>query len=249
MIKKDKINSSIILVGGAGSRFSKIDEYPKQLAEINKEIIIIKVIKQLSKFGINYFIFPLGHKKEFFINFFNSKKNIKKYNFNIVKNFNEIQENKININCFNAGKETSKLNRILKSFHKIKTNDFLITYGDGLADVNLKRLFSNYFKDKKQKIYLTSCRKKSQYGHIKIDHKNFIKTFDEKPILQDPVNIGYYIFNKLIFNKYYNSKFELESDFLPKLIRSNILKSYLHNGYFFSIDDKKDVLMAKKFFK
>ena len=44
MIKKDKINSSIILVGGAGSRFSKIDEYPKQLAEINKEIIIIKVI-------------------------------------------------------------------------------------------------------------------------------------------------------------------------------------------------------------
>ena len=77
MIKK-KINTSIILVGGTGSRFSNIKEHPKQLAKINKEIIIIKIIKQLKKFGINYFIFPLGHKKEFFIKFFNSKKKYKK---------------------------------------------------------------------------------------------------------------------------------------------------------------------------
>ena len=66
MIKEDKIKTSIILVGGAGSRFSKINQYPKKLVEINKEIIIIKIIKQLSKFGINHFIFPLGQKKLFF---------------------------------------------------------------------------------------------------------------------------------------------------------------------------------------
>ena len=69
MIKNDKINTSIILVGGAGSRFSKISEYPKQLAKINNEIIINKIINQLNKFGIKYFIFPLGYKKEFFIKF------------------------------------------------------------------------------------------------------------------------------------------------------------------------------------
>ena len=249
MIEKNKISTSIILVGGSGSRFSKIDESPKQLAKINKEIIIIKIIKQLKKFGINYFIFPLGHKKEFFIKFFNSKENKKKFNINIVKSFDKIKDNKININYFDAVKETSKLNRVLKSFKKIKSNHFLITYGDGLADINLKKLFSFYFKDKGQKIYLTSCRKRSQYGHLKINNRNFIKTFEEKPILQDPVNIGYYIFNKLIFNKNYNPRFELESDFLPKLIKNNMLKSYLHKGYFFSIDDKKDVLTAKKFFK
>ena len=249
MIKKNKINTSIILVGGTGSRFSKIDEMPKQLAKINKEIIIIKIIKQLNRSGINYFIFPLGHKKEFFIKFFNSKENIKKFNLNIVKSFNKIKKNKININYFNAGKETSKLNRILRSFKKIKSSDFLITYGDGLANVNFRKLFSLYFKDEGQKIYLTSCKKRSQYGHLKIDNKNFIKTFEEKPILQDPVNIGYYIFNKLIFNQNYNSKFELESNFLPRLIENNVLKSHLHTGYFFSIDDKKDVLRAEKFFK
>tara|TARA_B110000003_G_C16575842_1_gene506114 strand:+ start:40 stop:789 length:750 start_codon:yes stop_codon:yes gene_type:complete len=249
MIKKNKINTSIILVGGTGSRFSKIDESPKQLAKIDKEIILIKIIKQLKKFGINYFIFPLGHKKEFFIKFFNSKKNKKKFNLNIVKNFDQIKNNKININYFDAGNKTSKLNRILKSSKKIELDNFLVTYGDGLADVNLKKLFSAYFKDNEKKIYLTSCRKRSQYGHLKINNSNFIKTFEEKPILKDPVNIGFYIFNKLIFNKNYKSKFELESDFLPKLIETNTLKSYLHKGYFFSIDDKKDVLKAKKFFK
>jgi glucose-1-phosphate cytidylyltransferase len=249
MVKKNKINTSIILVGGTGSRFSKIDEYPKQLAKINKEIILLKIIKQLKTFGINHFIFPLGHKKEFFIKFFNSKKIIKKYNLNIVKTFDKINNDKININYFDAGKETSKLNRILKSFKKIYTNNFLVTYGDGIADVNLKKLFFLYFKDKEQKIYLTSCKKRSQYGHLKINNLNFIKKFEEKPILKDPVNIGFYIFNKLVFNKNYKSKYELESDFLPKLIKTNKLKSFLHKGYFFSIDDKKDVLRAKKFFK
>ena len=249
MTKNDKINTSVILVGGVGSRFSKIDEHPKQLAKINNEIIIIKIIKQLNKYGIKYFILPLGYKKEFFIRFFNSKKNIKKFNFNIVKNFNEIKEHKININCFNAGKQTSKLDRILKSINKIKSNNFLVTYGDGIANINIKKLISHFFKDKERKIYLTSCKKRSQYGHLKTNNKNFIKTFYEKPILKDPVNIGYYIFNKMIFNKNYNYKLELESNFIPKLIKKKLLKNYLHNGYFFSIDDKKDVVKAEKFFK
>lgn len=248
MIKK-KINTSIILVGGTGSRFSNIKEHPKQLAKINKEIIIIRIIKQLKKFGINHFIFPLGHKKEFFIKFFNSKKNIKKFNLNVIKSFDKIKKNKININYFDAGKKTSKLDRILKSFKKIKSNDFLITYGDGLANINIKKLFSSYFKDKGEKIYLASYRKRSQYGHLKVNNKKFVKSFVEKPILKDPVNIGFYVFNKLIFNKNYKSNLELESNFLPKLIQNNLLKYHLHTGYFFSIDDKKDVLKANKFFK
>ena len=249
MINESKINTAIILVGGAGARFSNIKEKPKQLAKINKEIILIKIIKHLNRSNINYFIFPLGHKKKIFIKFFNSKKNIKRFNLNIVKGFNEIKKNKININYFNAGTKTSKLDRILKSLSKMKSNNFLVTYGDGLANINLKKLFSAYYKDNKKKIYLTSFKKRSQYGHIKIKKKNSIYSFIEKPVLQDPVNIGFYLFNKLIFKKNYKSNCELESGFLPKLIKKNILKFHLHNGYFFSIDDQKDILKASKFFK
>ena len=244
--------SAVILVGGVGSRFSAINEPPKQLSKLNKNIILINIMNNFKKFGFNHFIFPLGSKKSFFIKFFNDQKNIKEHNFNIIKNGfknHKLQPNKVNISYFDAGKNTKKFVRIKKSFNYTDNSDILVTYGDDLANVNLKNLIKKYNLTNKKKAIVTTYKKRSQYGHLKINNSNFIKTFEEKPVLKDPVNIGFYIFNKLIFNKNYKSKFELESDFLPKLIKTNTLKSYLHKGYFFSIDDKKDVLKAKKFFK
>jgi len=78
---------------------------------------------------------------------------------------------------------------------------------------------------------------------------NLVKYFQEKPKLLDPINIGFYIFNKYIITKYYKKNYELESHFLKKLIKSKILKAYLHKGYFFSIDSKKDILNAEKSLK
>ena len=69
-----KISSVIILVGGLGSRFSSIDEYPKQLSKLNNEYILIHIIKNLKKYGMNHFIFPLGFKRIFFKKFFFIKK-------------------------------------------------------------------------------------------------------------------------------------------------------------------------------
>ena len=80
-----KKTSAIVLVGGTGSRFSSIEEPPKQLSKLNKDFILIHIIKHFKKYGINHFIFPLGYKKKFFINFFLSKKNVAKYKFNILK--------------------------------------------------------------------------------------------------------------------------------------------------------------------
>ena len=74
MKKNNKLKSGIILLGGVGSRFSKINEEPKQLAKINNKVILLRIIHNLSRYGLNYFIFPLGYKKNFFINFFSSKK-------------------------------------------------------------------------------------------------------------------------------------------------------------------------------
>ena len=72
--------SAVILVGGVGSRFSAINEPPKQLSKLNKNIILINIMNNFKRFGLNHFIFPLGSKKSFFIKFFNDQKNIKKYN-------------------------------------------------------------------------------------------------------------------------------------------------------------------------
>tara|TARA_S200000501_G_scaffold53904_1_gene44045 strand:- start:157 stop:669 length:513 start_codon:yes stop_codon:yes gene_type:complete len=153
-----KINTSttsvILLVGGSGTRFSSLNERPKQLSKLNNDYILMHIIKNLNKHGLNHFILPLGYKINFFKKFFNSKKNIKKYKFNLLsknfKNFN-LKKNRINISLFDAGKNTNKMKRVIKSLKYIINNDLLIVYGDDLSNIKIKEVFKKYIYFKKKK--------------------------------------------------------------------------------------------------
>ena len=248
MTNNIKSISVVILVGGTGSRFSPINEPPKQLSKLNKDLILINILNNFKKFGFNHFIFPLSAKKNFFIKFFNSNKNIKKYKFNILKkNFHqkEIKPEKLNISFFNAGENTKKLKRIKKSFDYTENKDLLVTYGDDLANVNLKKLVKKYYLFNKKKAIVTIYKKNSQYGHLIIEKDGVVKKFIEKPPHQHPINIGFYLFSKKLITRFKNSSFELESNFLPTLSKHKLLISYEHKGYFYSINDKKELISAK----
>lgn len=235
----------IILLGGKGSRFSKIEQFPKQLVRLNKNSLLASILLYYRKYKLNYFIFPLGYKKKYFINFFNNKKNIKKYNLNILKNKkNELKNYCINIKIFNAREKSSKLERIYKSTNYFKNKNFMVTYGDGLANINFDKQLS-FFKKKQEKNVVTTFKIKSQYGHVKASKKKEVLSFQEKPYLHLPINIGYYIFNKVDFLKYFNKKDELEGNFLKKLIKKKLLYTFHHNGFFFNIDNKKDLEQVK----
>ena len=139
----NNIISAIILVGGSGSRFSNINEPPKQLSKLNKDYILINIINNFKKFGLNHLIFPLGLKRNFFLKFFKSKKNISKYKFNILKeNFkrNDLIKKKINISFFDAGKNTNKLNRIYKCFIEIYVRKSILSYKILTFNYHLKTL-------------------------------------------------------------------------------------------------------------
>tara|TARA_B110000503_G_C7135499_1_gene408614 strand:+ start:509 stop:1261 length:753 start_codon:yes stop_codon:yes gene_type:complete len=243
-----KLVSVVILVGGIGSRFSAINEPPKQLSKLNKNLILINILNNFKKFGFNHFIFPLGSKKFFFIKFFNDKKNIKKYNFNIIKksfkNY-ELKPNKMNISYFDAGENTKKFIRIKKCFNYTDNSDLLVTYGDDLANVNLKNLLKKYNLTNKKKAIVTIYKKKSQYGHLIVGKCGEVKKFIEKPLHEHPINIGFYLFSKRLLMSYNKNNLELESHFLPKLTKLNLLQSYEHKGYFYSINDKKELMNAK----
>ena len=247
-----KINTSttsvILLVGGSGSRFSSLNEQPKQLSKLNNDYILMHIIKNLNKHGLNHFILPLGYKINFFKKFFNSKKNIKKYKFNLLsKNFknSNLKKNRINISLFNAGKNTNKMKRVIKSLKYIIDNDLLIVYGDDLSNIKIKEIFKKYIYFKKRKAIATVFKKRSQYGHVVINKNGFIKKFVEKPTFSNPINIGNYLINSSLIKKFKSNK-EIESNFLPKLTKKGLLVSFEHKGYFYSINDKKELITAKK---
>ena len=239
-LKMKKINnkSLIILLGGKGTRFSDLNSSPKQLMILNKHTILMNIINNYKKNGINNFILPLGNKKQHFVKFF-SKRIIKKYNLNIVdvKKF-ELEQNKTNIILFDAGERTSKNKRILKALNYIEFPYFFVTYGDGVANLNIKKSIKEFEKSQKPTLV---CSKKinSNYGHLRIKN-NLVNKFLEKPILPDPINIGFYIFKKTLFEKLGKKFKSLENDLLPYLSKKNLLKNYDHKGYFFNFDSKND---------
>tara|TARA_B100002003_G_C14143945_1_gene550022 strand:- start:2282 stop:3043 length:762 start_codon:yes stop_codon:yes gene_type:complete len=250
MNKNNKKIPVIILLGGKGSRFSSYRDLPKQLMKLGKDNILIEILKNFKKNGINYFILPLGYKNKHFLKFFSSKKNLFKYNINIVKNprLEKINESKINVKLFNAGNTSSKLERIYKSLAYFKEDNFIVTYGDGIANINLKKLVNIYFKEK-NKVLLTSFRAFSQYGHVISDKKNNVINFIEKPQMKYPINVGFYIISKKIFLSNFKKNYELENDFIPILVKKRILKNFNHVGYFYSVDDKKDLVKAREKFR
>ena len=85
-----------------------------------------------------------------------------------------------------------------------------------------------------------------EYGHLKTNKINNVIKFVEKPILDMPINIGYYLFNKDFFIKNYSKNKELESEFLKAIVKKKKLVTYLHQGFFFNIDKKIDLVKLKK---
>ena len=167
MNNKNKPISVIILAGGSGSRFSKLNEQPKQLSKLNNEYILIHIINNFKKYGLKHFIFPLGFKKNFFLKFFNSKKNISKYKFNFLKKkftIKDFKKNKLNISLFDAGENTNKLMRILRSLNYVINNDFMVAYGDDLSNIKINQIIKKFYKKKKQKQLLQFLKRSLSMG-------------------------------------------------------------------------------------
>ena len=241
----------IILAGGKGERFLNKENHPKQLAEVSKRPIIMEIILYYYKNGFNHFILPLGFKHKIFLDFFNNKKNIKRYNINILKNKNsKINQSKINILLFNSGLKTSKLVRIKKSIQFLNKNfdKFGVCYGDIFANISFK---NELLKFKKNNIDCVAVgyHERSPFGHINVKN-NLITNFYEKPKLKDPINIGFYFFKTKVFlNIKINHGEDLETSLLPKLSKSKKLACHIHTGYHFTVNSQKDLLEARQLYK
>tara|TARA_B100000787_G_C16194763_1_gene299946 strand:+ start:553 stop:1335 length:783 start_codon:yes stop_codon:yes gene_type:complete len=241
----------IILAGGKGERFVSKENLPKQLAKVSSHPIIIEIILYYFKNGFNHFVLPLGYKLNFFLEFFGDKKNIKKYNLNILLNKNsKVINSKINIQLFDCGLKSNKLMRIKKSIKFLnKDSDKIgVCYGDIFANIFFKKELLN-FKKKNIDCIAVGYNERSPFGHITVKN-NLVKKFHEKPKLKDPINIGFYFFKKNIFsNIKINYNYDLESKLLPKLSKMNKLACHMHFGYHFTVNSQKDLIEVKQLYK
>lgn len=215
----------VILCGGKGTRMGeRTEDLPKPLFPIGEKPVLWHIMKIFSSYGYNDFILCTGY----------GNKHIKKF-------VDEIEEdNKWKINVVDTGLYSLKSERINMVKDLIKEDNFFLSYGDDLANVDLNKLLE-YHNSHGKLATVTGVKMKSPYGIIKFSTDGRINMFEEKPILDKWINGGYMILNKNIFTNSLDEG-ELEDDILPSLVNEGEVHMYQHDGEWKSMNTLKDNL-------
>lgn len=236
----------VILCGGKGTRIREISEdVPKPLINIDGRPIVWHITNIYYHYGFDDFILPIGYKgqkiKEYFMD------SPWKNNDMIIDNREGDFKitllrglDKWRITFIDTGEETMTGSRIKRIEPFIEENEFMLTYGDGVADIDIKKLLK-FHREKGKIATMTGIKAKSQYGILEVSD-GIAQRFVEKPKTDQIVNGGFFVLNKEIF-KYIDDdggKCVLEKEPLEKLVEDKQLAVYLHLGFWTAIDTYKD---------
>lgn len=238
----------VILSGGIGYRLKEETEFkPKPMVLVGNKPILWHIMKIFSHFGFNEFIFALGYKGDYIKDYFlNQKYFTENFTLHTKTGYTKLHRNEKNnkddfkITFVDTGQDTLPGERILrlKDFIPEQDENFMVTYGDGVADINIRDLFK--FHKKHGNIgTITGVHPRSKYGLLTIDKKQVVKKFLEKPILAEWTNGGFMVFKKDFFP--YLRRGEYEHPALKRLSKAGQLSVYTHNGFWHSMDTYTDV--------
>ena len=234
----------IILAGGFGTRLSEYTKrIPKPMVKIAGYPIIIHIIRHYIKYGLKDFYIAAGYKSNEIKRYF---KNFKK---NAVPFKQKIQKKNCTISIIDTGQNTltgGRLKRLKKYFKPRET--FMFTYGDGLCDVNLKKLLKFYRRSKKM-ITVTAVRPPARFGEIQISG-SIVKSFKEKPqTSQGWINGGFFVTDYKFFDYIKNDKTILEKSPLEQACKNRNLSAYKFNGFWKCMDTLRDKQVLEKIIK
>ncbi len=214
---------AVILAGGKGSRLGSLTKsIPKPMVKIGGKPIIWHLLKILNSNGINNFIICLGYKG------------------NVIKNYLGKLNNRWNIKCLDTGLNTLTAKRIFLVKKHIKSQKFLMTYGDGLANINLKKLYKLHCK-KKKIATVTAVSPIPRFGSLVIK-KNNVTKFNEKPKdNKNLINGGFFILDKKIFDIIdLNKNVMWEQEPMKILTKKKQLSAYFHSDFWHPMDTERD---------
>lgn len=232
---------AVLLAGGMGTRLREETEYkPKPMVSVGGKPIIWHIMKNLSHQGINEFIVCLGYKgeiiRDYFINYDLMNEDIQvnlgssKVSFPTKKSTSEDWK----VTLVDTGEATLTAERIMRIHHYVKDEAFLCTYGDGVADVDLKALTTSHEKSKAT-VTLTAVRPTSRFGTIELSENGRVQSFAEKPLHEGWVNGGFFIMNPNVF-EFLEKGVMLEDRPMDKLAKAGQLNAYKHNGFWQPMD-------------
>ncbi len=235
----------VLLAGGLGTRLSEeTDTKPKPMVEIGGKPILWHIMKIYSQYGFNEFIVCLGYKgyviKEYFANYFRHQSDL---TIDLKNNTTEIHNSTAEpwkISLIDTGVNTMTGGRIKRIQPYIGNEPFLLTYGDGVSDVNLKELVE-FHKQSGKLLTVTSIQPTGRFGSLEIDDNNSVQKFVEKPKGDGAwINAGFFVCEPKIFDFINGDDTIFEKDPLEKIAEMNELKAFKHDGFWKPMDSLRD---------
>jgi glucose-1-phosphate cytidylyltransferase len=225
----------VILAGGLGTRISEETKtIPKPMVLLDEYPIIFHIMRYYSYFNVKEFIICTGYKHEI-INKYFKKNNFIDWKIKLV--FTGIKSN--------TGKRILKIKKYLK-----KDENFFVTYGDGLSNINLSKLKDIHLK-KNKVITVSVVRPLPRFGKVKFYKNGYIKSFEEKKKSDDWISGGFFVFNKKIFSfmKNKNKNYILEKDVIPKVVKKKMAVFFKHSKFWQCMDTLREKYIFQNLLK
>ena len=235
----------VLLAGGLGTRLAEeTDVRPKPMVEIGGMPILWHIMKIYSSFGYHDFVICLGYKgyliKEYFANYFLHQSDVTiSLRDNGVKVHTSHAES-WNITLVDTGNETMTGGRIKRIQPHIGNETFMLTYGDGLSDVNIKDLV-DYHHEHHKLCTVTTVQPSGKFGAVEMDANNAVLSFLEKPKGDGAwINGGFFVCQPEVFNYLTNDTTVFEQEPMEKLANSGNMMAFKHEGFWRPMDTLKD---------
>lgn len=237
---------AVILAGGKGSRISEESRFkPKPLVEIGGRPILWHIMKLYSFYGVNEFIICCGYKghliKEYFVNYNNTRK-ISRYDLGANCEMSETNEESFKVTLVDTGLETLTAGRLQKVKPYLEgEEEFFLTYGDGVSDVNLNELL-DFHRMHGKCVTITTYPKEERFGSLKLkENQAEVESFREKTKAESGlINAGFMVMNKKVFEYLGDGSEMLEDGPFEALSGMGEMTAYIHKGFWSPMDTLKE---------
>lgn len=234
---------TIILCGGMGTRMKEETEFkPKPMVLVGGKPMLWHIMKTYAHFGHNEFVLALGYKGNIIKDYFLGLRNfLSDFTLDVATNRVEFHNDKsddFKITFAETGLESATGKRILEVKKYITEDEFMVTFGDGVADININKLI-NFHRHQGTVGTITGTHPHSKYGLVKMDReKKTVASFEQKPLMYDYTSGGFMVFNREAFD-YFNED-DMEKG-LTKMAGEGQLSIYQHDGFWKAMDTYREV--------
>lgn len=237
----------VILCGGIGMRLREETEFrPKPMVEIGGRPILWHIMKIYAHYGFNEFVLCLGYRgniiKEYFLNYaaMNNDFTLALKHGRPLQYHGEHDEQDFTVTLADTGLGTMTGGRVRRASRYVDGDTFMVTYGDGLADINVRDLLA-FHRAHGKLATITTVRPTSRFGVVKLNGTNEVTSFAEKPQIEGWVSAGFFVFHRDVLDYLADDDAcIMEQEPMERLAADGQLMAYRHKGFFFAMDTYRE---------